>query len=58
MQVKGEKIKKAIKWVSETKGDFPEKELTAIINEANLRFDLNPNESGFLINFFKDQPSE
>lgn len=58
MQPKGDKLKKAIKWVSETKNDFPEKELTMIINEANFRFDLDPNESGFLISFFKESGRE
>lgn len=55
---KGEKIKNAIKWVTENKKDFPAKELISIVNEANIKFDLNPVESDFLVRFFKEQDTE
>ncbi|NCC81003.1 MAG: hypothetical protein EOM04_01850 [Clostridia bacterium] len=54
MQPKGEKLRKAINWVTETKNDFPQKEIISIVNEANMKFDLNPADSEFLIKFFRD----
>lgn len=58
MMPKGEKIKRAITWVSEMRNDFPQKELMGLVNEANMRFDLNPGESEFLIHFFRNQGKE
>lgn len=53
MLPKGEKIRKAIYWVNEMKKDFPDKTLLNLANEANMKFDLTPVDSEFLIKFFK-----
>lgn len=58
MLPKGEKLRKAITWVTETKKDFPAKELMAVVNEANMKFDLNPADSEFLIKFFREKQEE
>lgn len=53
MLPKGEKIRKAISWVNEMKKDFPDKTFLNLANEANMKFDLTPADSEFLIKFFK-----
>ena len=52
IQPKGEKIKKALKWVSETIQTYPEKKREAVMKEAEIRFDLSPAECEFLDNNF------
>lgn len=46
-------LKKAIRWISETVQDHPEKTRDSIITEAELRFDLTPRECDFLNSNFK-----
>lgn len=55
MQPKGDKIKNAIKWISEMKEQHPDKSMMMITDEANIKFDLNPMESEFIIKFFKEE---
>ncbi len=50
---KGESLRKAVKWISQEKQDNPEKKTNALINEAGLRFNLNPNEAEYLMRFYK-----
>ena len=52
IQPKGEKVKKALRWVSETIQNHPEKKREAVIKEAEIRFDLSPAECEFLDNNF------
>jgi len=44
----GEKIRKAIRWISDTLREHPEKKRQQVLLEAELRFDLTPKESEFL----------
>ncbi len=48
----GESVRRAIKWVSEELEAKPEASIATLVNEASLRFDLNPPEQNFLLNFF------
>lgn len=48
----GEKMKKAIRWVSETKELYPERHRIDLVREAEMRFDLSPRECEFLTNNF------
>ena len=48
----GEKIKKALKWISEMVGEQPEKSREQILRDAEVRFDLSPSECEFLDNNF------
>lgn len=48
LQPKGEKIRKAVLWISEIVQEHPEKNRKKIISEAIVRFDLSPLESEFL----------
>lgn len=47
-------LKKAVRWISETVQEHPEKSRGEIIAEAELRFDLSPREGEFLRTNFMD----
>ncbi len=53
----GESLKKAIKWISEQRKSNPEKNPTIIAQEANIQFDLSPEDSQFVLRFVKDPDS-
>lgn len=44
----GDKIRKAVRWISDTVREHPEKSRPQIIKEAEVRFDLTPRECAFL----------
>ena len=44
----GDRIKKAIYWISEMVKEHPEKKRRQIINEDEIRFDLSPKECDFI----------
>jgi len=44
----GDKMKKAICWISEMIKEHPEKNRQQIISEAEIRFDLSPKECDFI----------
>ncbi|MGB9711789.1 MAG: hypothetical protein ACP5J5_00735 [Dissulfurimicrobium sp.] len=48
IQPHGEKMRKAVKWMSEMINEHPDKDRREIILEAELRFDLSPSECEFL----------
>jgi hypothetical protein len=52
-----EGLKKAIAWISEQRKDNPQKDVAQIAQEANIRFDLNPEDSEFVLRFVKDPDS-
>ncbi len=47
-QPQGDKIRKAVRWISEMLREHPEKSRAAVIKEAEARFDLTPRECTFL----------
>jgi len=49
----GENLRKVLKWISGQVEEHPGTPLNNLINEAILRFDLNPREAKFLVNFYK-----
>ncbi|MDD5711962.1 MAG: hypothetical protein PHY31_04290 [Smithellaceae bacterium] len=49
----GEDLKKAIKWISATMEEKPDRSLAKLVEEAVFKFDLSPVDSEFLIGFFK-----
>jgi len=51
----GDSIRKAIKWISDHLQKDENPNLSGLINEASMRFDLTPNEGSFLVNFYKEQ---
>lgn len=56
IQAPGDKMKRALCWLSETVQHHPEKSRRQIIEEAQLRFDLSPTECTFLEKNF-DKPA-
>ncbi|MCX5833223.1 MAG: hypothetical protein NTV99_01680 [Deltaproteobacteria bacterium] len=48
----GEEIRKAIKWISEMRETQPDRKLSKLVEEAALKFDLSPQQTDFLYNFF------
>ncbi len=48
----GEQLRRAIKWISDERLDKPGASLSALIQEACLKFDLPPKDAEFLIHFF------
>ena len=51
----GESIRRAVKWVAEQLDENPQASIATLVNEASLRFDLNPQEQHFLMNFCKER---
>ena len=52
-----ESLKQAITWISGQRKQNPEKDVVKIAQEANIRFDLNPEDSEFVLRFIKDPDS-
>ena len=44
----GDKMKRALCWLSETVQQYPDKSRRQVIEEAQIRFDLSPAECAFL----------
>lgn len=55
LQPTGEKMRKTIRWISETVLEFPHKTRGEILKEAQVRFDLSPAECAFLDKNFDDR---
>jgi len=48
IQPGGDKIRKAVQWISDMVREYPDKERAKIVKEAEIRFDLTPKECTFL----------
>ena len=53
IQPKGEKLRKAVKWISEEREYGPERQSAKLIEEACFKFNLSPVETEYLANFVK-----
>lgn len=49
LQPEGEKMRRTVLWISETLRLYPERDRLAVIQEAQIRFDLSPREAEFII---------
>jgi hypothetical protein len=54
-QPKGDKMQRAIKWISSRLGDGETMPKAKLIEEASREFNLSPNEEEFLLSFYKKQ---
>ena len=54
----GEKIRRAVRWISENLKESSNQSLQKLINDAVLRFDLSPHDSELLINFYKQNKGQ
>jgi predicted DNA-binding antitoxin AbrB/MazE fold protein len=50
----GEKVKKAVKWISEERSEDETKRLEHLIQKASAKFNLSPKEEEFLCVFYKN----
>jgi hypothetical protein len=48
----GEQLRKAVKWISDERLDNPDVNLSTLIGDACLKFDLPPKDAEFLMHFF------
>jgi hypothetical protein len=44
----GDKIRKAVQWISDMVREHPDKARDLIVKEAEIRFDLTPRECSYL----------
>ena len=51
---RGEALRKAVRFVSQKRVDDPSGSLSVWIDEATIRFDLNPAQSEWLGRFLRD----
>jgi len=54
LQPQGEKLRKAVKWISEKRKENPDINSVKLVDEAGFQFDLTPKESEFLLRFVKN----
>jgi hypothetical protein len=52
IQPKGEKLRQAVRWISEEQQEDKEKGIRKLIREAGLRFNLSPKEEEYLVSFY------
>jgi hypothetical protein len=55
---KGEQLRRAIRWISDERLNDPGANVSKLIGEACLKFNLPPKDADFLVNFFTLKDSE
>ncbi len=58
IQLEGEAVRKAVKYISEEKQAAPDASLAQLIQKASITFDLTPKDAMFLENFYKCNESK
>jgi hypothetical protein len=53
----GERLRRAVKWISAELSDHPDKSIQKLINEAVTQFDLSPKDTVFLTSFYQKDGS-
>ena len=51
----GDAVRKAVRWVSKTRGEGAKAPLATLIEQASIRFNLSPKDCDFLCRFFSEQ---
>lgn len=54
IQPQGEKLRNAVKYISEIRKENPDVNLMQLVDETSLKFDLSPKDSEFLTRFVKE----
>lgn len=44
----GEELRKAVKWIGQARCDKPDVDLSELVNEASIKFNLSPLDEEFL----------
>jgi len=58
LQVQGEKLRKAVQWISDEKKKNPGIPTMSLVDRACIQFDLTPEDSEFLIRFINSSQEE
>jgi hypothetical protein len=48
----GEQLRKAVRWISEERQERKDANISKLISEACIKFDLSPTDAEFLMRFF------
>ena len=51
----GEQLRRAIKWISDLRGEDPALRIADLLDRACLKFDLSPKDAEALMHFFTGQ---
>jgi len=51
----GEQLRRAVKWISDERVENPGVELSKLIGQACLKFDLPPKDAEFLAHFITEE---
>lgn len=54
IQPKGERVRQAVKWISENRKEDDKRSVYGLIQDASLRFTLSPKEEDFLRAFYEE----
>lgn len=54
VQPQGEKLRNAVKWISEKRKENQDINLAKLVDDASFQFDLSPKDSQFLLRFVKN----
>ena len=55
---RGEKLRRALGWISDRRREQPARRLGALVGDAALRFDLSPREAEVLLGFLRGAGGE
>jgi len=58
LQPQGDKLKKAIRWISDKRKQTPDINLAKLAEDAGFQFDLSPKDSQFLLRFVKNNDDQ
>ncbi len=58
IQPQGEKLKKAVKWISDKRKENPDANPAKLVDEASFQFDLSPKDSQFLLRLIRNDDSQ
>ena len=58
IQPEGEDLRKATKWISDQRISEPGAKLRELTEKASIKFDLSPQDTEFLMRFFKEKGAE
>jgi hypothetical protein len=55
IQPEGEKIRQAVKWISEKRKEDETRPIFSLVQEAAPQFNLSPKEEEFLVSFYEQK---
>ncbi len=55
---KGEKIRQAVKWISDKLKSGQNDTVLTLVTEASLKYNLSPREEDYLLSFYKKNTND